>query len=154
MVPNYASLHPFFRALCPKIPFTKAAPATANQDMAESRILLEETNPYGSRVASLEEDGRTLYLYMSPPESLPGATRACWVRNLIPAPATSDVTAMQAGQAPMVQRAASRIPDGQPLPALEELDLVWFQPPIIGPEIFFRTTRVLQINGIAPNAIN
>ena len=91
-----------------------------------SNILLKEANPYGTRIATLENDGRTLYLYLSPPEDLPGDTRAVWVRNLLPAPEESDHGAMQAGQAPLLRREACAHPEGLAAPASDELDLVWF----------------------------
>ncbi|MCB1174700.1 MAG: hypothetical protein KDK39_14115, partial [Leptospiraceae bacterium] len=89
-------------------------------------ILLEQANPYETRVAQLESDGRTLYLYLSPVDDLPGETNAVWVRNLIEAPADSDRESMQAGQAPLQKKAACKHPAGLPLPAKNELDLVWF----------------------------
>ena len=48
--------------------------------------ILEEENPYGTLMVTLENDGRTLYLYMNSvndPSFQPGAV---WVRNLLPAP--------------------------------------------------------------------
>lgn len=91
-----------------------------------SVVLIEETNPHGTRVAALEDDGRTLYLYLSPVEKLEGETRAVWVRNLLEAPEKTDFAAMQSGHAPLLRREACNHPDGAPSLSAEEADLVWF----------------------------
>lgn len=94
--------------------------------MSEPNIILEEANPYGTRIAVVENDGRSVYLYLSPPEDLPGDVHAVWLRNLVPAPDDTDREAMQAGRAPLLRRAACRHPEGGEAPPVKELDLVWF----------------------------
>ena len=89
-------------------------------------VLLEEANPYKTRVAQLESDGRTVYLYLSPVDDLPGPTHAVWVRNLIAAPEKTDHEAMKQGIAPLQKKSACRHPQGAELPDPKELDLVWF----------------------------
>ena len=91
-----------------------------------STNLLQEANPYGTRIATLEDDGRTVYLYLSPPDDLPGETRAVWVRNLLAAPEDTDHEAMRSGQAPLLRRDACAHPAGLGPLVGEELDLVWF----------------------------
>lgn len=90
------------------------------------QVLLEEANPYQTQVAQVESDGRTVYLYLSPVDDLPGQTRAIWIQNLESAPASTDRAAMQSGQAPLRKQSACRHPEGSTLYKNEELDLVWF----------------------------
>lgn len=90
------------------------------------RILLEELNPHGTRVATLEDDGRSVYLYLSPADDYPGETRAVWVRNLVPAPDEMDLKSMKAGRAPLISKMACAHPDGAEEFSVDDLDLVWF----------------------------
>lgn len=100
----------------------------SGRSMAET-ILLEEANPHGTRVALVEDDGRTVYLYLSPAredDQQAGEVRAVWVRNRLPAPDESDLEAMREGQAPLRKKSACKHPDGAPALERDELDLVWF----------------------------
>ncbi|MCE9599174.1 MAG: suppressor of fused domain protein [Spirochaetia bacterium] len=88
-------------------------------------ILKREDNPYTTLTASVESDGRTVYLYLNPIEGIEAASKAVWVMNLIPAP-EDDSESMSRGQAPMQRKAACRHPAGLILPSADEMDLVWF----------------------------
>ena len=90
-------------------------------------LLLNETNPYGTWTAVVEDDGRTVYLYLNPAGESHATSRAVWVRNLVPAPTQPDSNAMKNGQAPLLQAEACRHPDGLGPLKSEELDIVWFQ---------------------------
>ncbi|MBX7058450.1 MAG: suppressor of fused domain protein [Leptospirales bacterium] len=95
--------------------------------MAEPTLLLEELSPYGTRAATLEDDGRSIYLYLSPVDDYPGQTRAVWVRNLLPGPAETDSAAMREGRAPLLRSDAVNHPEGRDGLRGEDCDLVWFQ---------------------------
>lgn len=88
--------------------------------------LKEEENPYKTFRASVESDGRSVYLYLNPFEGVPAGARAVWVMNLLPAP-EEDTEAMSKGRPPMLRRDACLHPDGRPVPSAEEMDFVWFQ---------------------------
>ncbi len=90
-------------------------------------LLLNETNPYGTWSAVVEDDGRTVYLYLNPVGESGATSRAVWVRNHLPAPEDTDREAMQDGRAPLLKRSACRHPEGLGPLAPEELDVVWFQ---------------------------
>lgn len=89
-------------------------------------VLFEQTNPYATRAAQLESDGRSLYLYLGPIDDLPGKTHAVWVQNIIAAPDSTDSASMKNGQAPLIKKTACRHPDGKSLPDKGSIDLVWF----------------------------
>jgi hypothetical protein len=91
-----------------------------------SEILLAETNPYGSFEAIVEDDGRTVYLYLQSAKQQ-GAMKAVWVVNRQPAPEEDDFAAMQQGQAPMMPREGTRTPQGHPPFDPERLSFVWFE---------------------------
>lgn len=88
--------------------------------------LKEEENPYKTFRASVESDGQSVYLYLSPFEGVPASARAVWVMNLKEAP-LEDTESMAAGRPPMLRREACMHPEGRPLPAANEMDFVWFQ---------------------------
>lgn len=88
-------------------------------------ILKREDNPYTTLTASVESDGRTVYLYLNPIEGVQTESKAVWIMNLSPAP-DDDSQAMAAGRAPMQKKSACRHPAGLMLPSAEEMDLVWF----------------------------
>lgn len=90
--------------------------------------MLNETSPYGSREVVLEDDGRTVYLYLIPerPED-PAEPVAVWVANRVAAPETDDLASMAAGTPPLMPRHGTRHPAGRPPFPPEDLELVWFE---------------------------
>jgi hypothetical protein len=94
--------------------------------MAESATVIQETNPYGNLFATLEDDGRTVYLYVWRPEN-PEEVKAVWVANRRVAPAEDDVPSMARGLAPMMPRDHTRHPQGVAPMDPGELSLVWFE---------------------------
>lgn len=88
-------------------------------------ILKREDNPYTTLTASVESDGRTVYLYLNPIEGIQTEAKAVWIMNLGPAP-DDDSAAMAKGMAPMQKKSACRHPAGLMLPSGDEMDLVWF----------------------------
>ena len=92
-----------------------------------TKLLLNETNPYGTWTAVVEDDGRTVYLYLNPAGESHATSRAVWVRNLIPAPMAPDRAAMKGGCAPLFRAEACQHPGGLGPLKPDELDIVWFQ---------------------------
>lgn len=96
--------------------------------MNEPRILKEEVGPNANIRALVEEDGRSVHLYLEGiPEDHPFGVRSCWVRNLRPAPALIEAERMQAGLAPMLPARNCVDPEaGRPLRS-EDLEFLWFE---------------------------
>jgi hypothetical protein len=95
--------------------------------MEEPRILYAQSNPYETYTVTVEEDGRTVYMYMSPTKDPDLEPRAVWVRNLLPAPEGTDHDAMKKGIAPLLKRSSCAHPDGLPAPESKDLGILWFQ---------------------------
>ncbi|MGV3719284.1 MAG: suppressor of fused domain protein [Actinomycetota bacterium] len=93
--------------------------------MPESVILIEESNPYGSLEALVEDDGRTIYLYLRHLENEEWPLKPLWVLNRAPAPEAEDIEAMKAGQAPLMRRAGTRHPEGAAALDPSRLRLLW-----------------------------
>lgn len=89
-------------------------------------ILIGETNPYGSFEAIVEDDGRTVYLYLQSVRE-GGPMKAVWVANRVPAPHAEDILSMQQGTPPLMPVAGTRHPQGHPGFHPENLTLVWFE---------------------------
>ena len=92
----------------------------------QSQILLEQASPYEAVNSVVESDGRTVYLYLDRPDDKNKIWRACWVRNLRPAPAGPDKEALETGCAPLLPFDACKHPAGLPAPRAEDLALIWF----------------------------
>src|SRR5689334_20933837 len=97
----------------------------AEGDVDRAVTLAEATSPFGSLVAVLEDDGRTVYLYVHHAEQREWGMKALWVANRGPAPTVVDDEARAAKIAPRATRGATRHPDG--FAPLEEgaVELVW-----------------------------
>lgn len=91
-----------------------------------SEILIAETNPYGSFEAIVEDDGRTVYLYLQS-AAQQGQMKPVWVANRLPAPEADDMAGMQQGLAPLMPRRGTRHPEGQPPLDPDRLSFVWFE---------------------------
>ena len=91
------------------------------------KVLMEMENPYGTLIATLEQDERTTYLYLLPQRDGAYKPKAVWIRNHGEAPAETDRDAMSQGLPPMLRKDACRHPQGLPHFKMEDLDLVWFQ---------------------------
>ena len=92
-------------------------------------VLLHEASPYSSREAVIEDDGRTVYLYLADTrtEGPRAPIRSLWIANLVPAPEGHDLRAMQAGEPPLMPRFGTRHPAGRRPFHAEDLDLVWLE---------------------------
>ncbi|WP_442509087.1 suppressor of fused domain protein [Novipirellula sp. SH528] len=88
----------------------------------EPQVLLEEVSPHGNFQAVVEQDSRvcTFYLFQE------GNVRPVWVRNLAPAPESTDRESMLAGRAPMQDARFCNHPEGSKPLVAEQLRVVWF----------------------------
>lgn len=95
--------------------------------MDQARILKEEAGPNGNVRALVEEDGRSVHLYLEGSEDSGFGIRSCWVRNLRQAPALIEAERMQAGLAPMLPSRYCVDPEGAARPAADDLEFLWFE---------------------------
>lgn len=90
------------------------------------QLLHQETNPYGTRRASLLRGEGDLYLYLEDVVGPSAATTsAVWVANYAPAPTDKSVEAPP-GTPPRMGAGGTRFPEGCP-DLGRALDLVWFE---------------------------
>lgn len=96
--------------------------------MSEPRILKEEIGPNGNIRAVVEEDGRSVHLYLEgTTDDHPFGVRSCWIRNLRPAPALIEAERMRAGLAPMLPARSCLHPQGAAPLRPEDLEFLWFE---------------------------
>lgn len=96
-------------------------------ESGEPRRVFEDTSPNGNLMAIVEDDGRTLYLYLHGTEESGFGVRSCWVRNLVEAPETLGTTAMEQGRPPLLPRSFCAHPEGAPQPVAAGLRGVWLE---------------------------
>lgn len=91
------------------------------------KVLIEQTNSRHTMYAAVEQDERTAYFYLYPAElqSKKYRMRACWLRNLMPAPSQRDSAAMENGDAPMLEAHLCNHPEGKAPLKAELLSIVW-----------------------------
>lgn len=97
--------------------------------MQEPKILMEQPNSRGTLHALVEQDDRCAYFYIYPVDAFNHKyrPRACWLRNLQPAPVSKDINAMRDGRAPMLEAAFCAHPEGE-LPLQKELlSILWME---------------------------
>ncbi len=95
-------------------------------NLVEPTVLLFETSPDGSLDAIVQQDPRTIYLYLNGRDERFG-TRACWVRNLAAAPIEMSRTDLEQGIPPVLPRFLGNHPNGAPAPTASDLRIVWFE---------------------------
>lgn len=93
--------------------------------MTQTKIIYQETNPYSSFTAFLEEDGRTIYLYMQCENNPEWGIKSVWVRNLIPAPNERNPEDFSQGLAPLLTTEEIFQPEGMPSIQSEDVHFVW-----------------------------
>jgi len=93
----------------------------------QDEVLLAETSPNGNIQAIVEQDDRVAYLYLVADDDLGFPMRACWIRNLEPAPTRMDVRALHEGLPPMMPEGACAHPSGAPPLDPRRLRVVWFE---------------------------
>ena len=102
----------------------------ANLPNDDVEVLLFETSPYGSLDAIVQHDGRVIYFYLNqqPDGNNPeAATRACWVRNLLPGPYVLNEEEMRQGIAPLLPRTHCKSLQPGQLPRPDDLRIIWFE---------------------------
>lgn len=87
--------------------------------------LLFETSPYGNLDAIVQHDERALFFYLNGDESF--GTRACWVRNLVPAPLVINKNDLEAGRPPLMPKTHCRSNEPGSLPDPTSLSIVWLE---------------------------
>lgn len=71
-------------------------------DSITYKVIYQEANPYGALTAYLEDDSRTVYLYLQSEQNPEWKIRALWIRNRIVAPETRDKADFTNGLAPVL----------------------------------------------------
>lgn len=89
------------------------------------KVLYQEANPYGSFTAFLEDDGRTIYLYLQSHNNPEWKMKSLWIRNLIDAPKERNPDDFQTGLAPILIE--SEVYHAKAMPSLteEEIHFIW-----------------------------
>lgn len=91
----------------------------------QETILYQETNPYGSFVAYLEDDGRTIYLYLQSIHNPEKEMKALWIQNRIQAPESRTDSSHKNGLAPFLCK--GEIYENSPVEALDttQIHFIW-----------------------------
>ena len=71
-------------------------------DTISYKVIYQEANPYGSLTAYLEDDSRTVYLYLQSEQNPEWKIRALWIRNRVAAPDKRDQADFTNGLAPIL----------------------------------------------------
>src|SRR5216683_2875721 len=74
-------------------------------------ILLESESPYGSRRVLVEYDGATTAAYLHDAGAVVGAA---WIANHQQAPASTDLSRLNAGHSPLMPAGHTKHPGGRP----------------------------------------
>lgn len=92
---------------------------------AEPKVIYQEANPYGTFTAYLEDDGRTVYLYLQAEQNPEFGIKSVWVCNRTEAPEKRSIEDLSNGLAPILLR--TEVNESKPHPALEEKDIyfIW-----------------------------
>ncbi len=90
-----------------------------------AKILYQETNPYSSLTGFLEDDGRTVYLYIQSEFNHEWGIKSLWVRNLIDAPVARSPEDLKNGLAPLLTIDETLYPKAQPTFNSDEIHFIW-----------------------------
>ncbi|MCC5815372.1 MAG: suppressor of fused domain protein [Leptospira sp.] len=93
--------------------------------MSDSKIIYQETNPYSSFTAFLEEDSRTVYLYLQCENNPEWGIKSLWIRNLIPAPEERNPEDFGQGLAPVLTNQELFQSEGMPSIQANDVHFVW-----------------------------
>ncbi len=100
------------------------SPTRISATRERPRILLDSESPYASRRLVVECDGTTTAAYL---HSSGSAIAATWIANHVPAPATTDMARLDAGEAPLMPAAHTKHPDGRPMLEPGALRALWLE---------------------------
>ncbi|XDD50414.1 suppressor of fused domain protein [Leptospira sp. WS92.C1] len=91
----------------------------------EPKVIYQEANPYGTFTAYLEDDGRTVYLYLQGEQNPEFGIKSVWVCNRIAAPERRNQEDLASGFAPILNQL--EVSDSKPHPPLDEKELyfIW-----------------------------
>ncbi|WP_411824503.1 suppressor of fused domain protein [Leptospira sp. 'Mane'] len=89
------------------------------------KVLYQEANPYGSFTAFLEDDGRTIYLYLQSHNNPEWPMKSLWIRNLIDAPEERDPNDFAQGLAPVLTKKETNTIHALPTLTEEEIHFIW-----------------------------
>ncbi|MDI7209510.1 suppressor of fused domain protein, partial [Leptospira santarosai] len=70
----------------------------------EPKVIYQEANPYGTFTAYLEDDGRTVYLYLQGEQNPEFGIKSVWVCNRMEAPDKRTAEDLSSGLAPLLLR--------------------------------------------------
>lgn len=95
--------------------------------MTQSYRIAEVFNQQQTLIASVEQDERVAYFYIWPAEPFRHqfAVRGCWLRNLLPAPASEDNESMEQGRPPLLSAACCRTLQAEPPLDPAGLQVIW-----------------------------
>ncbi|MBE7412822.1 MAG: suppressor of fused domain protein [Leptospiraceae bacterium] len=91
----------------------------------DTKIIYQETNPYSSLTAFLEDDNRTVYLYIQSEYNHQFGIKSLWIRNLIDAPKSRIPEDLKSGLAPVLIQDETFFPNAQPSIDKEDIHLIW-----------------------------
>lgn len=89
------------------------------------KVLYQEANPYGSFTAFLEDDGRTIYLYLQSHNNPEWPMKTLWVRNLIDAPDARKEEDFDLGLAPVLTQSEITDPKAQSTLSEDQIHFIW-----------------------------
>ncbi|TGK81590.1 suppressor of fused domain protein [Leptospira noumeaensis] len=89
------------------------------------KVLYQEANPYGSFTAFLEDDGRTIYLYLQSHNNPEWPMKTLWVRNLIDAPDARVDEDFDVGLAPVLTKSEITDPNAQTSLTEDQIHFIW-----------------------------
>ncbi len=95
--------------------------------MAVERVLLSEQSPGGNIEALVERHGDGIFFSLWGGEKSSFGMKTVWVRNLVPAPAELDETAIREGRPPLLPAEFCAHPEGAAPPVAGSLRFVWFE---------------------------
>ena len=109
----------------PNEPSMSNAPREQDEHARDLQTLLFERSPWETVDAIVQHDSRTVYFYLNGAE--PFGTRACWVRNLQPAPWVQDDPPMPSDRPPLMPKTCCASSATCDLPKEDDLNVIWFE---------------------------
>jgi len=116
--------------------------------MTQSYRIAEVHNQQQTLIARVEQDERTAYFYLWPAEGFRSqfAVRGCWLRNLLPAPASEDLASMEQGIPPLLSAEYCRTLQAEPMLDPAGLQIIW-EPADDGAALWYQGQLLAVIPG-------